>query len=244
MAARMFKSVLGLLVASGVVLPISHGTVAQQPPTTKFNYAVVRSHDSAKIIELLNELPEQGFPRELAARAQAVAVFPLVTKQSVLFQQGMEGYGVVSTRQPDGWSLPAFYKFAGSGFTGKFAGESKMAVILLFMNKETVNWFSKGRVYLKDQKKAIAGPVGTMTEEQKNELASANIFGYVYSESKLIGTNFGTTFRQFLLNPDNNINKPMYGVKGREVLAGKKIDPSTFPAGIPAFQEALRKYYP
>jgi hypothetical protein len=75
-------------------------------------------------------------------------------------------------------------------------------------------------------------------------LAGANIFGYVYSESKLIGTNFGTTFKQFLLNPDNNINKPMYGMKGREVLAGKKIDPTILPEGIPAFQETLRKYYP
>lgn len=242
LASFVILVLLGL--SSAMVLPVSHGTVAQQPAATKFKHAVVRSQDSAKIIELLNELPEQGFPRELAARAQAVAVFPLVTKQSVLFQQSMQGFGVVSTRQADGWSLPAFYNFIGSGYTGKFAGESKMAVILLFMNKETVNWFSKGRVYLKDQKKAIAGPVGTMTDEQKNELAEANIFGYVYSESKLMGTNFGSTFRQFLLNPDNNINKPIYGMKGREVLAGKKIDPATFPAGIPAFQEALRKYYP
>ena len=107
-----------------------------------------------------------------------------------------------------------------------------------------MNWFSKGRVYLKDQKKVIAGPVGTMTDAQNQESAGANIYGYVYSESKLVGTNFGTTFKQFLLNPDNNINKPLYGIKGREVLAGKKIDPATFSAGIPAFQEALRKYYP
>lgn len=240
----MFKTALGVLITTAMVSAVSHGTITQQPAATKFNHAVVRSSDAAKIIELLTELPEQGFPRELAARAQAVAVFPLVTKQTILFQQGMEGYGVVSIRQADGWSLPAFYKFAGSGYTGKFAGESKMAVILLFMNRETVNWFSKGRVYLKDQKKVIAGPVGTLTEAQKQELAGANIYGYVYSESKLIGTNFGTTFKQFLLNPDNNINKPLYGIKGREVLAGKKIDPSTFPAGIAAFQEALRKYYP
>ena len=119
-----------------------------------------------------------------------------------------------------------------------------MAVILLFMNKETVNWFSKGRVHLKDEKKSIAGPVGPITEERKKELAGVNVFGYVYSESHLIGTNFGTTFKQFVVNPDNNINKPMYGVQGREVLAGKQIDAAVFPEGIPAFQAALRKYYP
>ncbi|HEY3040058.1 MAG TPA: lipid-binding SYLF domain-containing protein [Pyrinomonadaceae bacterium] len=243
MANQLVRSVGIGLSAITILLPVLPSAATQQP-TAKFKHAVVRSNDSAKIIELLNELPEQGFPKDLAARAQAVAVFPLVTKQTVLFQQSMEGYGVVSAREGNGWSMPAFYKFAGSGYTGKFAGESKMAVILLFMNKETVNWFSTGRVHLKDQKKAIAGPVGTMTEEQKKELASVNIFGYVYSESKLIGTNFGTTFKQFLLNPDNNINMPMYGMKGRLVLAGNQVDASKLPDGIPAFREALQRYYP
>jgi lipid-binding SYLF domain-containing protein len=243
MANQPVRSVFIALSAITILLSVLPSAATQQP-VVKSNHAVVRSNDSAKIIELLNELPEQGFPKELAARAQAIAVFPLVTKQAVLFQQSIEGYGVVSAREGNGWSLPAFYKFVGSGYTGKFAGESKMAVILLFMNKETVNWFSKGRVYLKDQKKAIAGPVGTMTEEQKKELASVNIFGYVYSESKLIGTNFGTTFKQFLLNPDNNINTPMYGMKGRLVLAGNQVDASKVPDGIPAFREALQRYYP
>ncbi len=49
--------------------------------------------------------------------------------------------------------------------------------------------------------------------------------------------------KNFLLNPDNKINKPLYGIKGREVLAGQKIDPQTLPAGISTFQEALTKYY-
>lgn len=50
-------------------------------------------------------------------------------------------------------------------------------------------------------------------------------------------------WKSFGLNPDNNINKPMYGMKGREVQSGKKVDPSTVPAGISAYQEALEKHY-
>jgi hypothetical protein len=42
---------------------------------------------------------------------------------------------------------------------------------------------------------------------------------------------------------DNKINMPRYGLKGREVLPGKKVDAASVPAGIPAFQEALQKYY-
>jgi hypothetical protein len=46
------------------------------------------------------------------------------------------------------------------------------------------------------------------------------------------------------LNPDNNINTPVYGMKGREVLTGKKIDPANLPVGISAYQEMLQKYLP
>jgi len=45
------------------------------------------------------------------------------------------------------------------------------------------------------------------------------------------------------LNPDNNINNPVYGVKGREVLAGAKIDPANILSGIPEYQATLVKYY-
>ena len=46
-----------------------------------------------------------------------------------------------------------------------------------------------------------------------------------------------------MLDPDNNINKPLYGMKGREVLAGKKIDTASLPVAVPACREALQKYY-
>jgi hypothetical protein len=61
----------------------------------------------------------------------------------------------------------------------------------------------------------------------------------------LSGKAFGKSFwKSFLLNPDNNINTPLYGMKGREVLAGKKIEnTAVIPATIPKVTEALEKYY-
>ena len=50
-------------------------------------------------------------------------------------------------------------------------------------------------------------------------------------------------FLQLVLNPDNNINSPVYGVKGREILAGAKIDPANVVSGIPEYQATLMKYY-
>jgi lipid-binding SYLF domain-containing protein len=216
----------------------------QSSKAQKFQHAIVRSKDAAKIIEVLNEVRDVGFPRELVNKAEGIAIFPLVDEETALFMLTVKGYGVISARTSEGWSLPAFYGFTGGGYTGKFISIEEMAVVLLFMNKEAMAWFEKGGVQLKDRKKAVAGPVGTVSDEQRKELAGAGILSYVYSDSKLKGNNFGTTFKNFLLNPDNNINKPIYGMKGREVLAGKAVEMSTVPVGITAFKEALEKYYP
>ena len=77
-------------------------------------------------------------------------------------------------------------------------------------------------------------------------MKGAQILAYAYLNGKLSGKSFGKSFwKSFLLNPDNKINTPLYGMKGREVLAGKKIQATgAIPPTIPTFTEQLQKYYP
>ena len=97
---------------------------------------------------------------------------------------------------------------------------------------------------LKGEKSALAGPVGAITDEQRKELEGAHILAYTYFNGKLKGIAFEKGFaKNFRLNPDNNINTPLYNMKGREVLAGKQVDAASLPSGISAYQEALQKYY-
>jgi lipid-binding SYLF domain-containing protein len=213
------------------------------PDPKKFDFAVVRSQDAAKIISLLAELPQVGFPKELMDKVEGVGVFPRVTKETLLFQQSVNGYGVVCVRAEKGWTLPAFYRFMGGGYTSTFVNEDQISVIVLFMDKEALAWFEKGRVGLTEQEKVVAGPVGTISDAQKAEIAGAHVIGYIYDNSKLQGSRFSSGSKSFVLNPDNNINKPLYGMKGREVLAGKQVDVGSIPRGITAYQEALQKYY-
>lgn len=123
----------------------------QSSKAHKFGHATVRSRDAAKIIEVLNEVRDVGFPRELVDKAEGIAVFPLVDEETALFMLTVKGYGVISARTSDGWSLPAFYGFTGGGYTGKFISIEEMAVVLLFTNKEAMSWFEKGRC-------AVEGP--------------------------------------------------------------------------------------
>ena len=234
------RTIINLVCSLSVVLLLNTSISAQK----KLSHAVERSDHAGRIIASLALLPDTGFPQELIKESEAVAVFPKVKKETPLFTHVTQGYGVISSRTESGWSMPAFYQFAGGGFGNPFAQNDTFSIILLLMTPEAVAAFEKGGVPLKGAKKALAGPVGVITDEQRKELEGAHILAYAYFNGKLKGAAFGNSFwKDFLLNPDNNINKPVYGMKGREVLVGKKVDAAGLPAGILAYQEALQQYY-
>lgn len=236
------KTFLFVAVVSFIGLTILKApALAQKPAAERFKHAIERSEDSARLLPLLL-LPESGFPKELLDRAEIVAVFPRATRQSALVRLFLEGYGVMSTRQENGWSLPAFYRFTSA--PRKFSGPSEetLAVIVLFLAKDSVSWFGEGKSKFKSDRAARLGPVGPLTEEQRKELAGAKILAYTYYNGRVNANNIDPDFfKDFILDQDNNVNKSLYGAKGHEILMGKKVDPASLPPGISAFQEALQK---
>jgi len=218
--------------------------VVSAQKSNDFEDAQGRAQDAARIITLLGELPENNLPKELVDRAHAIAVFPTVRKDSAMFATMSQGYGVISARTETGWTMPAFYQFFGGGFGSSEKAETN-AILMLFMTKDAVSWFEKGGVKLKDEKKAVAGPIGQINDAQRKEIEGAQILAYAFYNGKLTGQTFGKSFwKKFVLDPDNNINTPLYGLKGREILAGKRIgDAAPIPSTIPAFTDALQKYY-
>lgn len=234
----LFVAVTSLI---GLTILKSSG-LAQKPAAERFKHAIERSEDSARLLPLLL-LPESGFPKELLDRAEMVAVFPRAKRQSVLVRRFLDGYGVVSTRQEDGWSLPAFYRFTSAPRKFSGASEETLAVILLFLNKDSVSWFGEGKSKFKSDKAARLGPVGPLTEEQRKDLTGAQILAYTYYNGRVNANDIDPDFfKDFIIDQDNNVNKSLYGAKGHEILTGKKVDPASLPPGISAFQEALQKY--
>ena len=210
----------------------------------KYHDAIERSQDAATIVKVLTTaVPGNDVPKELIEKAKAIGVFPKVKKVSALFMSSSQGYGVICAQGAGGWTMPAYYQFVGSGYGSPFTDSEVYGLVLLFMTDDAVDAFEKGGVKLKGERKALAGPVGSITEEQRKEIEGARILAYAYN-GRLTGTTFGkSSWKKFMLNPDNNINKPLYGMKGREVLAGKEIKTSNIPDGIPAFKQALEKYF-
>lgn len=222
---------------------ISFGqTVAQ----TRLETAVRRSQNAAKTIKVITGFPEEEtISRDLLNRAKAIGVFPDVNKMALLFQQGMGGRGVICSRQQTGWSLPAYYAFGSTELNSKVASFKSFDMVVLFMNEATVDWFQKGAIHLKGVKSGVAGPVGKISPEALTQILRANVIIYALVDGKLKGMDVeGDFFNDAVINPDNNINKTIYGIKGREVLAGKAPKISPTAQGVAAFRDSLNEHFP
>jgi hypothetical protein len=151
---------------------------------------------------MLALLPDSGMPKELIDSAEAVGVFPKVTRETLYFTHLSQGYGLISARLENGWTMPAFYEFSGGGYGNPFAKEEISGVILLFMTKDAVGWFERRRSD-KGREESDRWSTGeTTTDEQRKELAGAQILAYSYYNGKLNGNAFGKGFfSKFLLNP-------------------------------------------
>jgi lipid-binding SYLF domain-containing protein len=235
---RPFSSILVLLLSySPISIP------AQKIEADQLKKAIQRSENAANILSGIVNVPNKGIPIELIEKAEAIAVFPHVVKAKLLLQQWTIGYGVISRRLQGGWSQPAFYSLRGGGVDLNMVGGESADIVLLFMNDATVNLFQKGRLELKGQTKALSGPGGTMTVDQSKEISIANIVGYALSKGQLAGVSIKSDlFKGFIINPDNNLNKALYEMKGRDVLAGKPINAQSVPMGVSTFSQTLTRY--
>jgi lipid-binding SYLF domain-containing protein len=239
---------LGISIFSALLLWLSWSTGiggAQSKSAEELKKATQRSESAANILTGILNVPDKGIPKELIERAEAIAVFPHVVKAKFVLQQWTIGYGLISRRSPRGWSLPAYYRFTGGGIELNIAGGESADIVLLFMNDETVNLFQKGRLELKGNIKAVSGPVGEVTTDRKEEMAKSNIIAYVRSKGELRGISIKSDLLNgFILNPDNNINKAIYGVKGRDILAGRPMAVQSPPQSVDTFTQFLNKVLP
>jgi SH3 domain-containing YSC84-like protein 1 len=227
-----------------VLLSLFPGQIAYGQ--TNLETAVRRSKNAAKTIEVVTGMPKsETIPIELLQRAQAIAVFPDVVQTSLLFSKGMKGYGPVSIRQAGGWSLPAYYRYGQAKFTLKIASFKSYDLIILFMNKNALDWFQEGRFEFKNLRAGVAGPIGKLTHEADLEMSGVGVIMYILADGKLKGKDVDSDFFDgAYIDPDNNLNKPVYGMKGREVLQGKAPKFTLTAPGLTAFRDILNEKFP
>ena len=208
-----------------------------RPSAKQLKEAEKKAKSAAKVFDQIMDAPDKGLNRELLEKAEAVAVFPGMLKAGLLVG-GRGGSGVISRRIAGGWSAPAYFKLAGAS-VGPQIGASKTDLVLLFMNESALKGLLEDKFELGGEASGAIGPVGRAASATTNATLDAGILSY--SRSK--GLFAGLELKGAYINPDNNLNEAVYGLKARDLLTGStKIRMSDVPTGVIVFPNALGRY--
>lgn len=213
-------------------------TTAQRAPSAKQQKdAQKKATDAARVFEQIMDAPDHSVPKELLDKAEAVAVFPGVLKAGLLVG-GRGGSGVISRRVTGGWSAPAYFKMGGASI-GPQIGAAKIDLVLLFMNEDALKGLLEDKFEMGGEASAAAGPVGRSASATTNLTLDAGILSY--SRSK--GLFAGLELKGAVINPDNNLNEAVYGLKARDLLTGRqKVNMADVLSGIITFPNTLARY--
>ena len=196
-----------------------------------------KADSASRAFEQIMGSPDRSIPKDLLDRAEAVAVFPGMLKAGFVVG-GRGGTGIISRRVTGGWSAPAYFKMGGAS-VGLQIGASKTDLVLLFMNEAALRGLLEDKLEIGGEASAAAGPVGRAAAASTNLTLDAGILSYSRSRGAFVGLEL----KGAVINPDNNLNEALYGLKAREVLTGaNKIKMADVPQGVIIFPNTLARY--
>ncbi len=221
-------SVAILLAISSVSVPAQNNSRTQD--------AARHASTAAKTFTEIMNVRDNAIPKELLAKAEAIAVFPGVIKAAFIFG-GKGGQGVISKRVKGGWSAPAFFNLSGGSF-GAQIGAQKNDYVFLIMNQEGIKGLLEDKFEMGGEAGVVAGPVGREVAASTNTTLDAGILSYSRSKGAFIGA----ALKGAVISPDNDLNLAAYGMKATEVLTGPTIPLGKMPPSVRIFPKTLARY--
>jgi lipid-binding SYLF domain-containing protein len=198
--------------------------------------AAQQSEKAAKAFDAIMQVPDKAIPRDLLAKARAIAVFPQVVK--VAFTVGGEGgRGVVSRRHGDTWGQPVFFCGGGPSF-GPQVGVSSIDFVLLLMTDESVDGLMKDHFEFGGDAGVAAGPVGRTASAGTDALMHAAILSY----SRSRGVFAGVDVKGVVLKPEDSLNLAVYNKTAGELLKEPADGDATTETALNAFPTTLGRY--
>jgi lipid-binding SYLF domain-containing protein len=230
-----FKQILLVItVALAMVVVVGTRTPQAREDDSPEQKAADESGKASRAFEAIMANPDQAIPRDLIARAKAIAVFPEVLKVAFVGGGG-GGKGVISRHVGDTWAEPVFYRAHG-GSVGAQIGASKTDFVLLLMDDASVDALTKDKFEMGAEVRAAAGPVGRQHEAASDARLDADILAY--SRSK--GLFAGVDVKGVVVKPDNDLNQAVYKKTARELLTEQR---NAGPAsGLKVFPDTLVRY--
>lgn len=234
----MIYSVSKMVTRAFVVAVVLVGFAVATPAQNKSRMQDAARHasDAAKVFTEIMNVRDKAIPKELLDKAEAIAVFPGVIKAAFIFG-GRGGQGVISKRQKNGWSAPAFFNLTGGSF-GAQIGAQKNDYVFLIMNQDGVKGLLEDKFELGGEAGIVAGPVGREAAASTNVTLDAGILSYSRSKGAFIGA----ALKGVAISPDNNLNEAVYSMKAKELLTGKPMTLVEMPASVRIFPRTLARY--
>jgi len=214
----MRKLLLGIAYFFVMISFLSTNALAEN---AKLN---MRIDDCADLLDEVMQMPEESIPRDLLAKAKAIAIFPSVLKGGFIFG-GRFGNGVVlkRDRSTGRWSAPSFYTVAG-GSWGLQIGGQVIDLILVVTNERGMRALLQDKFTMGGDLAGSAGPVGRNAEIGTDLMLKAGILSY--SRSK--GLFAGLTLKGAVLAPDNKSNRRYYDedITAEDILMEQSVKPT------------------
>lgn len=228
------------ITASAIVLSSIVASCAMAGAKTPTNVDEERERVSkaAAVLDSILVAPDQKIPRELLAKAKAVAVIPNMVK-GAFFAGGSFGKGLVAARKDDGtWGTPAFVDLGGGSF-GLQIGVEATDLVLVFTKTDGLREMLKDNLKLGVEAAAVAGPVGRHVEAGSNMTFDSPI--YAYSRNK--GVFAGVAVDGSVLTIDDSADHAVYGkgVTGTDIIIIGKVPTNEITR---PFVEALQRHVP
>ncbi|MFO7882904.1 MAG: lipid-binding SYLF domain-containing protein [Kosmotogaceae bacterium] len=173
--------------------------MANQKPVERF-------YDAQSVLEELIVKPDSGAFKELLKKAKGVAFFPNVIRGGlVVGGQYGEGFLLKRDKENDQWYGPLFLKLYKVSY-GPQIGLESIGLILLIMNDNGFEGFTKDNITLGGSLSISAGPVGRSLSADFDYTLQAIVS---YSLSR--GFYAGFTLEGSLVKNDRDINNEFYG---------------------------------
>ena len=198
---------------------------------------VDRIQKSVAVLRDLTKAPDDGIPKYLLERAEAIVVIPNLVKGGFVVG-AKHGRGVLSLRDraTDTWSAPVFVTMTG-GSIGWQIGAAAVDLVLLVMNKGGVDALLNDKFTIGGNLAVAAGPVGRTAEASTSASASAGILAY----SRTKGLFAGATLEGAALRDDNDANEAFYSreLNLRAIVTDRDIAPKSKDAST-VWRDTLR----
>lgn len=197
--------------------------------------AVERADQAARILREIASVPDEGFFRSIASKANCVIVLPSVKKARFILG-GRYARGYAACRTATGWSAPAPMLVSIGSFGAQIGGEG-VDLVLLVMNEQGTQKLFSGKLEIGVDASAAAGPVSRSASASTDLKMNPEILSY----SRTRGLFAGMDISGAKLKQDDDAMKELYGkgVSFKEILAGRVRAPSATQSFIQELQKDL-----